>query len=124
MNNNRITRLPLPNLSDEAATKNYVSITMNHLPNLFLDRQGRSKMLGNLQMYKRRITGLTNPSSSDDEAVNKKYVDENISKSSSMKPSHTPKNVFQYLMDDVNEWTTENGVKVGSINDLAESPHS
>ena len=27
-------------------------------------------------------------------------------------------------MDDVNEWTTEYGVKVGSINDLAESPHS
>ena len=41
MNNNRITRLPEPRLGDEAATKNYVSITMNHLPNLFLDRQGR-----------------------------------------------------------------------------------
>ena len=52
MNNNRITRLPLPQLGDEAATKNYVSITMNHLPNLFLDRQGNSKMLGNLQMNK------------------------------------------------------------------------
>ena len=40
MNNKRITRLRLPNLGDEAATKNYVTITMNHLPNLFLDRQG------------------------------------------------------------------------------------
>ena len=46
MNNNRITRLPEPQLGDEAATINYVTITMNHLPNLFLDRQGRSKMLG------------------------------------------------------------------------------
>ena len=80
-------------------------------------------MLGNLQMNDHRITGLTNPPSNDDEAVNKKYVDENISKSN-IKPSHTPKNVFQYLMDDVNEWTTEYGVKVGSINDLPESPHS
>ena len=79
-------------------------------------------MLGNLQMNKHRITGLTNPPSSDDEAANKKYVDENISKS--IKPSHTPKNVFQYLMDDVNEWSTEYNVKVGSINDLPESPHS
>ena len=34
------------------------------------------------------------------------------------------KNVFQYLMDDVNEWTTEYGVKVGSIGVLNESPHS
>ena len=122
MNNNRITRLPLPNLGDEAATKNYVTITTNHLSNLVLDRQGKSKMLRNIQMNDRRITGLTNPPSSDDEAVNKKYVDENISKS--IKPSHTPKNVFQYLMDDVNEWSTEYGEKVGVINDLAESPHS
>ena len=123
MNNNRITRLPDPQLGDEAATKNYVLITMNHLPNLFLDRQGNSKMLGNLQMNNYRITGLINPPGGDDEAVNKKYVDENISKSS-IKPSRTPKNVFQYLMDDVNEWSTEYNVKVGSINDLPESPHS
>ena len=77
---------------------------MNHLPNLFLDQQGlgRSKMLGNIQMNNHRITGLTNPPSGDDEATNRKYVDENISKSN-IKPSHTPKNVFQYLMDDVNE---------------------
>ena len=34
MNNNRIRRLPEPQLGDEAATKNYVTITMNHLPNL------------------------------------------------------------------------------------------
>ena len=68
-------------------------------------------------MNDHRITGLTNPPSSDDEAANKKYVDENISESSgsSIKPSHTPKNVFQYLMDDVNEWSTEYNVKVGSI---------
>ena len=41
MKNKRITRLPDPQLSDEPATKNYVSIIMNHLPSLFLDRQGK-----------------------------------------------------------------------------------
>ena len=122
MNNNRITRLPLPNLGDEAATKNYVSITMNHLPNLFLDRQGKSTMLGNLQMNDHRITGLTNPPNDDDEATNKKYVDSHISKSN-IKPSHVSKNVFQYLMDDVNEWSTEYNVKVEIFSELAESPH-
>ena len=122
-NNNRITRLPLPQLGDEPATKNYVSITMNNnLPNLYLDRQGKSTMLGNLQMNDNRITGLTNPPNSDDEVANKKYVDENISKSN-IKPSHTSKNVFQYLMDGENEWSTEY-VKVGSFSDLPESPHS
>ena len=38
MNNKRITRLPEPQLGDEPATKSYVTITMNHLPNIFLDR--------------------------------------------------------------------------------------
>ena len=123
MNNNRITNLPEPQLNDEAATKNYVTISMNHLPSLFLDRQGKSKMLGDLQMNDHCITGLTNPPNADDEATNKKYVDDNISKSN-IKPSHTPKNVFQYLMDDVNEWSTEYNVKVGSFSDLPESPHS
>ena len=123
MNNNRITRLPLPNLGDEAAIKNYVTISMNHLPSLFLDRQGKSSMLGNLQMNDHRITGLTNPPNDDYEATNKKYVDENISKSN-IKPSHTPKNVFQYLMDDVNEWSSEYKVKVESFSDLTESPYS
>ena len=40
MNNKRITRLPEPQLADEPATKSYVTVVMNHLPNLFLDRQG------------------------------------------------------------------------------------
>ena len=123
MYNNRITDLPDPQLNDEATTKNYVTISMNHLPSLFLDRQGKSKMLGNLQMNDNRITGLTNPPDADDEATNKKYVDSHVSKSN-IKPSHTPKNVFQYLMDDVNEWSSEYNVKVGSFSDLPESPHS
>ena len=53
----------------------------------------------------------------------KKYVDDNISKSN-INPSHTPKNVFQYLMDDVNEWSSEYNVKVENFFNLAESPHS
>ena len=46
-------------------------------------------MLGDLQMNDHRITGLSNLPNTDDKATNKKYVDENISKSN-IKPSHTP----------------------------------
>ena len=80
-------------------------------------------MLGDLKMNGKRITGLANLPIADDEATNKKYVDDNISKSN-IKPSHSPKNVFQYLMNDVNEWSSEYGVKVESFSDLAESSHS
>ena len=71
MNNKRITKLPLPNLGYEAATKSYVTISMNHLPSLFLDRQGKSSMLRDLQMNDHRITGLSNPPNNDNEATNK-----------------------------------------------------
>ena len=80
-------------------------------------------MLGNLQMKDHRITGLTNPPNDDVEATNKKYVDTNISKAN-IKPSHTPKNVFRCLMDDVNEWSSEYNVKVESFTEINISPHS
>ena len=123
MNNNRITSLPEPQLADEPATKRFVTTTNINFLNNFLDLQGSAKMLGNLQMNDHRITGLTNPPNNDEEATNKKYVDDNITKSH-IKPSHTPKNVFQYLMNDVNEWSTEYNVKVDKFIDLQESPHS
>ena len=79
-------------------------------------------MRGNIKMNNNRITGLTNPPNADDEATNKKYVNDIISKSN-IKPSHIPKNVCQYLMNDVNEWSTEYNVKVENFSNLAESPH-
>ena len=123
MNNKRITRLPDPKLADEPVTKKFLTLTNTLFYNIFLDLEGNSKMRGNLQMNDKRITGLTNSPNADDEATNKKYVDDNISKAN-IKPSHTPKNVFQYLMDDVNEWSTEYDVKVENFSNLAECPHS
>ena len=123
MNNNRITRLPEPQLADEPVTKRYLAITNTFFYNEFLDLDGNSKMRGNIKMNDNRITGLTNPPNNDDEATNKKYFDDNITKSH-IKPSHTPKNVFQYPMDDVNEWSSEYEIKVDKFMNLQESPHS
>ena len=122
MNNNRITRLPDPQLADEPVTRKFLTTTNTLFYNIFLDLNGNSQMRGNIKMNDKRITGLTNSPNADDEATNKNYVDDNISKAN-IKPSHTPKNVFQYLMNDVNEWTTEYDVKVENFSNLAESPH-
>ena len=122
MDNNRITNLSSPYFSHEAVTKDYVTTVMNHLPSLFLDRQGKSSMLGNLNMNNHLIQNVKDPDNTDD-CANKKYVDSQISKAN-IKPSHTPKNAFKYLMDDVNEWSSEYNIKVLSFSDLAESPHS
>ena len=122
MNNNRITNLPNPLHDDEPVTRKFLTSSNTFFYNEFLDLDGNSKMRGKIQMNDNRITGLANTPSSDDEATNKKYVDSHVSKSN-IKPSHTPKNVFQYLMDDVNEWSTEYNVKVENFSNLPESPH-
>ena len=109
MNGKRITGLTNVSAYDgEATNKKYVDVKLNDKVdkndlNALLKLDGTSQMLGNLQMNDHRITGLTNPPKADDEATNKKYVDSHISKTN-IKPSHSPKNVFRYLMDDVNEW--------------------
>ena len=123
MNNKQITNLPNPQHVDEPVTRKFLTTTNTLFYNIFLDLNGKSKMLGDLQMNDKRITGLTNSPNADDEATNKKYVDDNISKAN-IKPSHTPKNVFQYLMNDVNEWSSEYDIKVENFSNLAESPHS
>ena len=123
MNNKRITRLPDPQLADEPVTRKFLANSNTLFYNIFLDLDGNSKMRGNIKMNDNRITRLTNSPNAADEATNKNYVDDNISKAN-IKPSHTPKNVFQYLMKDVNEWSTEYDVKVENFSDLAESPHS
>ena len=123
MNNKRILRLPDPQLADEPVTRKFLTQTNTLFHNIFLDLDGNALMRGNIKMDGNRITGLTNFPNADDQATNKQYVDDNISKAN-IKPSHTPKNVFQYLMNDVNEWSTEYNVKVGNFIDLAESPHS
>ena len=117
-----------PGGDSSATSRKYVDGQLNNKAdkndlNGYLKLDGTSQMQGNLEMNNNRITKLTNPPNADDEAVNKKYVDTHVSKSN-IKPSHTPKNVFQYLMDDVNEWSSECNVKVGSFSDLTESPHS
>ena len=122
MNNKRILKLPDPELGDEPVTKKFLSLTNSLFYNEFLDLQGNSKMRGNIQMNDNRITELTNPPNADDEATNKKYVDTQISKSI-IKPSHDSDNKFKYLMNDVNEWSTEYGVKVGNFSNFPESPH-
>ena len=115
--------MPDPQLDDEPVTRKFLANSNTLFYNIFLDLDGNSQMRGNIKMNDKRITELNNLPNADDEATNKKYVDTHISKSN-IKPSHTPKNVFRYLMNDVNEWSTEYDVKVENFSNLAESLHS
>ena len=122
MNNNRITNLPSPHLSTEPATKDYVGSVTNHMGSLFLDRLGTNTILGNINLNKHKIINMIEPVD-DLDSCNKLYVDKAIVKSS-IKPNSIPDNVFKYLMNDTNEWSSEYNIKVHSFLDLPESPHS
>ena len=80
-------------------------------------------MLGNLQMNGYNITGLTNLPINDDQVSNKKYVDNSISKSQ-IKPSHTLNNALKYIIDDIDQTSSEYGIEIDKIDNLEASFHS
>ena len=123
MNGNRIYRIPDPKLADEPATLGYVSKMNHNLFNSYLDLDGTRKMTGNLKMNSNHITGLTQLPNANDQATNKKYVDDTISKAI-IKPSHTPKNILKYIMDDIDQTSSEYGMELDKIGNLDTSFHS
>ena len=69
-------------------------------------------------MNNHKITGLSSNITNDADVVNKQQVD---TKPNPVGASHTLKNVFQYLTDDLNEWSTEYGLTVEQITIFTQS---
>ena len=128
MGGNRITGLTqTPYYNGEATNKMYVDDKVNSKAdsndlNKYLKLDGSKAMTSDLNMNNHIITNVKTPLN-DSDATNKKYVNDEISKSN-IQPTHIPNNVFKYLMDDVNEWTTEYNVEVENFIDLNEIAHS
>ena len=96
-------------------------INYENIREIFLSRKESFPMNIDLNMNNHLIQNVKDPVNVDNGA-NKRYVDDTITKSSN-KPSHTTKNAFQYLMGDVNEWSSEYNVRVFGYSNLVESPH-
>ena len=103
MDNYRITQN-----STDVVNKQFVE---NQLSN-YVKADGTSTMVRSLDMDDNQITGLSLHPVTGSEASNKKYLDDEIKKTNIKLSRHTVKNVFQYLMNDVNEWSTEYGCNV------------
>ena len=149
MNHNSILNLKDPTFGEEAATKDYAdkklaltggtmtgdldmgtkniknlgtpisstdavsaSFVQNILAN-YLHLSGGT-MTGQIDMANNKIIGLRFPT----DATTKEYVDQKF-----ITPSGSMKNVFQYIMDDVNETSSEFGITVLGIVDFPQSPH-
>ena len=75
-------------------------------------------MTGNLNLDNHKILNLNEPTLNSD-AASKKYVDNKTR----INPSHSLTNSFKYLMDDIDEISTEYGLIADKIDDLSWSPH-
>ena len=120
MGGNRITGLTqTPYYNGEAANKKYVDDQSNN----FLKVNGDNMMLANIRMNGNKITGLSEKPTNKYEATNKEYVDENIKKSQ-IGEAHTSTNILSYIMENIDETSSEYGIEIDKIDNLDSSFHS
>lgn len=126
LNNKKITNLATGTADTDAVNKKQlvdasIAVAAAIDSEGFLKKDGSIAMTGNLDMNEKQIIKLKDPTETTD-ADNKQYVDKKIIKTN-VKPSRTLNNVFQYLMNDVDEWSTEYNVEVDKIDAWEQSPH-
>ena len=112
MGTKNIKNLGNPKSSTDAVSVSFLQIFLVNYLNT-----GGGTMSGQIDMGGNKIIGLTFPTAKTD-ATTKEYVDRKF-----ISPSGSMKNVFQYIMNDVNETSSEFGITVLGIVDFPQSPH-
>ena len=138
MNQNDLFEIPAPKFGSSAVNKNYVDATIPSVdPTQFVKKTG-DQMSGVLDMGGNKINNVGTPDTNEnDAAVNvgvfntelntsnanltnayKQYVDH-----SHVSPSGLQRDVFRYLMEDTDDSSSENNIRVTGIVDFVASPH-
>ena len=112
MGTKNIKNLGTPRSSTDAVSASFIQNILANYLNI-----GGGAMTGPINMTKNKIIGLPFPTAISDVAT-KKYVDRAF-----ISPSRSMKNVFQYIMNDANETSSEFGITVLGILDFPQSPH-
>ena len=121
-NTRQINNLASPQFSGSATNKAYVDAGLQNKPNIDMTMllNGTQSMRADLEMGNHRITQLKNPTD-DQDAVNKKYVDEQISKTVG---TANDENAFRYVMEyHDSQLTEENDIELGDVKKYNSSPH-
>ena len=112
MKGERITNLGNPETFTDAISASFVQNLLATYLNV-----GGGTMTGSINMGNNKIVGLRYLTAISD-ATTKEYVDRKF-----ISPSGSMKNVFQYIMNDVNETSSEFGITVLGILDFPQTPH-
>ena len=86
--------------------------------NNYLKLDGSRAMTGNLNINNHIITNVKSPLN-DSDAVNKGHLDNH-----SIQSAHPQKNTLDYIMNDVDQTSSEYGIEIDKIDDFNDSFHS
>ena len=118
MGNHKITNLPSPASNSNPATKKYVDDTDTRLRSAFTGELAKKISIGEIDQNNKKIINLGEPTLPKD-AATKEFVER-----SHLSQSGAQKNMFPYLMANVNESSSESNIVVNGIKRFTRSPHS
>ena len=123
MNNHSIQNVKDPVNEYDSINKKYVDNKVNSKADLsdlndYLKLDGSRAMIGNLNINNNRIQNLKSPSNEKD-AANKNYIDNSM-----VQQAHSPINILDFIMKDVNQTSSEYGIEIDKIDDYDNSFHT
>ena len=114
--------VPTPTINGHASNKAYVDNEISKISdssdNSNYVKKSGDTMYGNLNMDNHMITNVKTPIN-DNDVANKGYIDNHLIQS-----AHPQTNILKYIMDDVDQTSSEYGIEIDKIDNYDESFHS
>ena len=133
MKNKSIINLNLPTNKRDATCVEFVNNRLSETQKNYLKLDGTTSMSGNLNLNNNKIINLQTDYRNSKSAVNVDFVQEKITDlrnlvtqkihESQIINSGQKGDAFRYLMEDTDESSSENNIKVLGISDFSGSPH-
>ena len=133
MKNKSIINLNLPTNKRDATCVEFVNYRLSETQKNYLKLDGTTSMSGNLNLNNNKIINLQTDYRNSKSAVNVDFVQEKITDlrdlvtqkihESQIINSGQKRDAFRYLMEDTDESSSENNIKVLGITDFSGSPH-
>ena len=123
-----VTQIQLKTKADKTEVSQKVNDVTNYANNQFRSimnslitylKLSGGTVTGPINMGGKKVTNLATPTSNTD-AATKKFVEDEVAKTID---SHSLKNELAYLMEDVDESSSESNIEVDGIVDSLVSPH-
>ena len=133
MKNNSIVNLKFPSNQKDATSVEFVNKRLGETQKEYLKLDGSKSMSGDLNLNNNKVVNLQTDFKDSKSAVNVNFVENEITTmrdlvtqkihESQIINSGQKRDAFRYLMEDTDESSSENNIKVLGISDFSESPH-